>query len=150
ISAEEWYTDAGVFAANRSLEDFERRLKQAAAEGYQGVRASGDASWLPMRDWARFQDYERELHRRVLRAGPSVRILCTYPLDRCQTPECIEVFCNHGSTLLSKSGLWQQHAGQGPGTTSETPLWGALMATLNEPLVELDANGAILRCNPAA
>src|ERR1039458_3496910 len=65
IPAEEWYTDAGVFAANRSLEDFERRLKQAAAEGYQGVRASGDASWLPMRDWARFQDYERELHRRA-------------------------------------------------------------------------------------
>jgi PAS domain S-box-containing protein len=150
VAAEEWYTEGGTFVANRSLEGFAKRWKQAAADGVPGLRVSGDASWLSMRDWDRFQNYEFEVHQQPLSSGPSIRILCTYSLERCQSPELIEVFCRHGSSFVPKSGVWQYHSDLSTDTASGGPLWDALAATLSEPLVELDANGMIQRCNQAA
>jgi PAS domain S-box-containing protein len=150
VATEEWYTEGGTFVANRSIESIEKHLTQAAADRYQGLRVSGDTSWLSMHDWARFQDYELQIQQQPLSSGLPIRILCTYSLERCQSPELIEVFCRHDSSVVPKAGRWLHHANLSTDTASGGPLWDALAATLKETLVELDANGMIQRCNQAA
>ena len=34
--------------------------------------------------------------------------LCTYPIERCSHDHMVQIFSNHGSTLLNRNSEWQR------------------------------------------
>ena len=101
-----WYVEEGVFDSDRVLNGWIEKLNQALANGYDGLRLTGNTFWLEKKDWNDFIDYEKEIDR-VL-GNYQMLALCTYCLDRCNAKEIIDVVVNHQFTLIKKNGKWGQ------------------------------------------
>lgn len=80
------------------------KCNQALAQGYDGLRLTGDALWVGKTAWKDFTDYEATLDNTINKA--SIKAVCTYALDKCQAAEVIDVVKNHGYTLI-KRGDWE-------------------------------------------
>jgi len=61
IPHDEWYLEDGVFDMNRVLAAWARTVDDAVANGYDGVRVSGNTAWLEQHDWEAFAEYERTI-----------------------------------------------------------------------------------------
>lgn len=57
-----WYLKGGVFKRQRVLNAWIDKLNQALDKGYDGLRVTGNTSWLEREDWADFCDYEEEVN----------------------------------------------------------------------------------------
>ena len=101
-----WYVKEGVFDSDRVLNGWVEKLNQALANGYDGLRLSGNTFWLEKEDWNDFVDYEEEVDR-VL-GNYQMIALCTYCLDRCNATEIIDVVVNHQFALIKREGKWEQ------------------------------------------
>jgi PAS domain S-box-containing protein len=101
-----WYVKDGVFNSERVLNGWVEKLNQALANGYDGLRLTGNTFWLEKEDWNDFVDYEEEVDR-VL-GNYQMMALCTYSLDRCNATEIIDVVINHQFALVKKEGKWEQ------------------------------------------
>jgi hypothetical protein len=93
-----WYVKEGVFDSARMLNGWVEKLNQALANGYDGLRLTGNTFWLEKEDWNDFVDYEEEVDR-VL-GNYRMISLCTYSLDRCNAMEIIDVVTNHQFALI--------------------------------------------------
>ena len=102
----QWYVKDGVFDSDRVLNGWVEKLNQALANGYDGLRLTGNTFWLEKEDWNDFFDYEKEVDR-VLDNYQMIA-LCTYCLDKCNAKEIIDVVVNHQFTLIKKDGKWGQ------------------------------------------
>ncbi len=102
----QWYVKEGVFDSNRVLNGWVEKLNQALANGYDGLRLTGNTFWLEKEDWNDFVDYEEEVDR-VL-GNYQMIALCTYCLDRCNAKEIIDVVVNHQFALIKREGKWEQ------------------------------------------
>jgi hypothetical protein len=76
----DWYLDArGELRPTEAvLAAWQREEARALAEGYSGLRISGDASFLRPEDRAAFAGYEARVHDAI--GGMRLKALCTYPL----------------------------------------------------------------------
>ena len=101
-----WYVKEGVFDSERVLNGWVEKLNQALANGYDGLRLTGNTFWLEKEDWNDFVDYEEEVDR-VL-GNYQMVALCTYCLNRCNAKEIIDVVVNHQFTLIKREGKWEQ------------------------------------------
>ncbi len=101
-----WYLKEGVFDSERVLNGWVEKLNQALANGYDGLRLTGNTFWLEKEDWNDFVDYEEEVDR-VL-GNYQMIALCTYCLDRCRATEIIDVVTNHQFALIKREGKWEQ------------------------------------------
>jgi len=100
-----WYVKEGVFDSER-VNGWVEKLNQALANGYDGLRLTGNTFWLEKEDWNDFVDYEEEVDR-VL-GNYQMIALCTYCLDRCNATEIIDVVINHQFALIKREGKWEQ------------------------------------------
>ncbi len=82
------------------------KLDKALADGYDGLRLTGNTFWLEKEDWNNFVDYEKKVDE-VL-GNYQMMALCTYNLDRCNATEVIDVVINHQFALIKKKGKWEQ------------------------------------------
>jgi len=101
-----WYVKEGVFDSERIFNGWVEKLNKALANGYYGLRLTGNTSWLEKEDWNDFIDYEEKIDR-VL-GNYQMIALCTYSLDRCNATEVIDVVTNHQFTLIKRDGRWEQ------------------------------------------
>jgi len=106
ISYSHWYVKEGAFDSDRVLNGWVEKLNKALANGYDGLRLTGNTFWLEKEDWNDFVDYEKEVDR-VL-GNYQMIALCTYNLDRCNATEIIDVVINHQFALIKKNGKWEQ------------------------------------------
>ncbi|HEX8439805.1 MEDS domain-containing protein [Archangium sp.] len=106
INFDDWYTRTGTTDSESTLRGWLDRTGQALANGYSGLRLTGNTSWLEHEHWNDFSEYER----RVNQTFGSQRIigLCSYCLDRCSQTELIDVVRNHEFTLIRRDGAWEQ------------------------------------------
>ena len=102
----QWYVKEGIFDSNRVLNGWVEKLNQALANGYNGLRLTGNTFWLEKEDWNDFVDYEEEVDR-VL-GNYQMIALCTYCLDKCNAKEIIDVVVNHQFALIKREGKWEQ------------------------------------------
>ena len=102
----DWYVKEGVFDSDSVLNGWVEKLNQALANGYDGLRLSGNTFWLEKEDWNDFVNYEEEVDR-VL-GNYQMMSLCTYCLDRCNATEIIDVVVNHQFALIKRDGKWGQ------------------------------------------
>jgi len=93
--------DSGFTKMKQFWVDKER---QALERGFAGLRLAGNTYWLEKREWKDFKQYEEEVDD-IIRNHKMLAI-CPYPLDKCGTPEVIDVVSNHGFALIKRKGLW--------------------------------------------
>jgi PAS domain S-box-containing protein len=101
----EWYNLGAGFQSERVLRGWVDRLETAARRGFDGLRLTGNTSWLEEPDWHGFTEYEATVdaifgqHRMV---G-----ICTYMLSKCSALQIMDVISNHSSALVKRAGKWQ-------------------------------------------
>ena len=106
ISYSHWYVKDGAFDSDRVLNGWVEKLNKAQANGYDGLRLTGNTFWLEKEDWNDFIDYEKKVDRVI--GNYQMIALCTYNLDRCNATEIIDVVVNHQFALIQKQGKWER------------------------------------------
>ncbi len=101
-----WYVKDGIFDSDRVLNGWVEKLNKALANGYDGLRLTGNTFWLEKEDWNDFVDYEKNVDSVI--GNYQMIALCTYNLDRCNATEIIDIVINHQFALIKKKGKWEQ------------------------------------------
>jgi DNA-binding CsgD family transcriptional regulator len=105
IPGREWYLNGGGVDVERITASWHEKLRHALAEGYEGLRVSGNAFWLGSEHWQDFYDYEEELNGFM--AGQPMIALCTYPLAESKPTDLLDVARAHQHTLARRKGVWE-------------------------------------------
>lgn len=100
-----WYVIDGTFDMNRVLRGWVEKHDQALKRGYDGLRLTGNTSWLEKKDWMDFKEYEAAITDVIGRYR--MLALCTYCLDDCNVNEILDVIENHESAIVKRNGKWQ-------------------------------------------
>jgi signal transduction histidine kinase len=106
IPYNEWYIIEGEFDSDRVLNGWVNKLNNSQDNGFDGLRLTGNTSWLEKNDWNNFVDYEEEVDS-ILINYPMIA-MCTYSIDKCNASEIIEVVNNHEFALVKRQGEWTQ------------------------------------------
>jgi signal transduction histidine kinase len=101
----EWYLRGGTFDGDRVLASWIAKQEQALAQGFDGLRLSGNTSWLERSDWQKFTAYEEAVNRVI--GQYRMLALCTYSLKKCAACEIVDVVQNRRFALLKQAGRWQ-------------------------------------------
>jgi signal transduction histidine kinase len=105
VAARDWYLQDGTFDLNRVIAGWNEKLRRASANGYVGVRVTGDTAWLEKKDWKDFCEYEDSLNISI--ANQHLAVLCTYPLAACGAAEILDVVRTHQFALVKRGGSWE-------------------------------------------
>ena len=69
IPHHEWYLGGNAFDSQRVINSWKKKLGEALARGFDGIRVSGNVGWLTERDWKNFLAYERGLSEAITNLG---------------------------------------------------------------------------------
>lgn len=107
LSHDHWYLSSGSFNEAMVLENWITRARYAEAQGFAGIRITGNPFWLQSEEeWAQFGCYEHKVEAAI--TSERVLALCTYPIHRCSEDHMVQIFSTHGSTLLNRNNDWQR------------------------------------------
>ncbi|WP_424362916.1 MEDS domain-containing protein [Methylocystis parvus] len=149
----EWYTPGGGFDGARVSQAWLDKLHPALARGFDGMRLSGDTSWIDETDWESFVHYEERIDL-VIKQHP-VLALCSYPLDLLNARQIFDVVASHEFALTRERGDWTTFRNY-PRYRNEQVLRESeaqLRATIDgasDGIVTCDRTGAIVLANLAA
>ncbi|MEL1134740.1 MEDS domain-containing protein [Desulfitobacterium sp. THU1] len=101
LTHNEWYLKYGNFDGNKVVEGWGKKVKQALDYGYEGIRVSGNTSWLKKRYFRSFMDYEALVEMKI--GSMRMIALCTFQLDQCSLHEVIDVVNNHQFSFIHTS-----------------------------------------------
>jgi two-component system, sensor histidine kinase PdtaS len=105
IDHAEWYLRQGAVRPEELPFTWLARMDEALAEGYRGLRVTGNAAFLEPTEWKSFMDYEEAVHRCF--HGHRIIAVCSYPLRRASATQVLEVIRSHGFAILRRSGQWE-------------------------------------------
>ena len=99
-----WYTSGG-FDSERVLQSWVDRFERARLRGFDGLRLTGNPSWLERQDWHGFMEYEAAVDG----IFGQLRMLgiCTYALSKCDALQIMDVISNHKFGLVKRGGKWE-------------------------------------------
>ncbi|HWR25727.1 MAG TPA: PAS domain S-box protein, partial [Methanosarcina sp.] len=100
------HVSEGVSNSESILNCWLEKLDKALANGYDGLRLTESTFWLEKKDLNDFTDYAERLDSII--GNYQMMALCTYPLDRCNANEIIEVVINHQFALIKREGKWER------------------------------------------
>lgn len=104
IDYNNWYLKSGKFDLNELMKKWAEKEKQAQQRGLNGIRASGDVSWLQKKDWEKWIVYEEKLDKTLPKSGMTV--LCTYPLRNHDVVEMFILSNHHRLSFSNKNRHW--------------------------------------------
>lgn len=105
LGFDQWYTRGGAFDAERVTQGWQDKLDDALRRGFDGLRLTGNTSWLTKDDWADFRSYEEHVGR-ILKSK-RILALCGYCLDKCDAAEILDVVARHEFALIRRGGEWE-------------------------------------------
>ena len=105
LKGTEWYLNGGEFNLQRIRAGWDERLGAALAQGYEGMRISGNAFWLQTNHWKQFCDYEHEINRSCV--GQKLIALCTYSLRASTAGDMLDVARAHQCSIARRNGEWE-------------------------------------------
>jgi hypothetical protein len=111
----EWYGDPASLNAEAIIARWHEKEDQALAEGFRGLRVTGNTSFLPREQWDHFMDYEKKLHEAVQRRR--IVVCCSYHRLSCEPVDMLDVAHNHHAALDLSQDSWQVYQ-----QTPSTPL----------------------------
>lgn len=112
---DEWYLENGSFSSIRVLDNWNTLLEAASLDGLDGLRVTGNTSWVHEGLRESFMEYERSVH--CLMRGRRMLALCTYPHSSLGSIDIAETVSSHATALMKKDGRW--HAVTRAGNLSE-------------------------------
>jgi len=101
----EWYTKDGKFSDNEAWQYLLEKENLAIERGFDGLRVSGNVSWLEHRDWENLIGYESLVDNII--EGHRIVAVCSYLLDKWGTAELTDIITNHRFVLIRRAGQWQ-------------------------------------------
>lgn len=103
--AEPWDVREDEFNLERITAKWSEELAAAESRGFEGLRISGNASWLEAGHWSPFCEYDQEMDRTV--AGRKIIVLCTHSLSAKREVDFDEIVRGHHFTLYCRNGSWE-------------------------------------------
>jgi hypothetical protein len=107
----EWYTAAEGLTSRQVAALWLDEERRALAEGYAGLRITGNASFVTPETWPDFMDYEEVVHKAFY--GRRIVSLCSYHLQRCGPAHVRDVVRRHSCALDRPDEGWQIVTGYG-------------------------------------
>lgn len=104
IDHHDWYKATGKTDPDATLRGWVEREERARADGFAGLRLTGNTYWVERSDWNGFVDYEARVSKTF--QGRHIIGLCSYCLDRCQPHDILDVVANHQFALTRRGGDW--------------------------------------------
>jgi PAS domain S-box-containing protein len=101
----DWYLKGGAFIAERVIEGWNKKLAEALAKGFTGLRANGNEAWLTEENRKDFLQYEKTLDKEL--ADQRIILLCSYPLADTGAAEIFDVVRTHQFALVRRRGNWE-------------------------------------------
>lgn len=103
-----WYLPSGrKFDMQIVLDNWKYRVHRAEADGFDGIRITGNPVWLQNEeDWIQFARFEEIVHERI--KSEKVVALCTYPVWICQGHNVRRTLASHTAALLSNNDQWRR------------------------------------------
>lgn len=145
LSHNEFYLDKeGGFCPERVTRQWRDLLDTALTEGYEGLRVSGDSSWIDRALWDSFCAYERSLHVSI--DHERILVVCCYPRQRLSVTDSIDVLSSHQCVLVRRGQGWETVR---CGIRREER-WEALFDGISEGALVTDEKGQIMAANRAA
>ena len=146
------FSEGSVFSPERVLHSWVEKEQQARRLGFDGLRVSGDTSWLGVlfqdekpiiwnhEIWSTLARYENRVGQLMQNgSGPldphlHMLALCTYDLEQCSPAEIIEATTNHELTLIradencreADQCLETQNPAPGSNAARPAPAWRAI------------------------
>jgi two-component system, sensor histidine kinase PdtaS len=105
LDFEHWYASSGKLKELDVVKLWLKEEERALAEGYSGLRITGNTSFLTPDDWPAFMEYEQAMTAHF--NGRRIIALCSYPLTRCTDHQAGEVMQTHSCTFERSDIDWQ-------------------------------------------
>jgi PAS domain S-box-containing protein len=104
MSYKDIYLENNKVKVNKLIDTWINLYDNALSEGYEGLRISGDESWVETSQWSEFIKYEKELDSIISKY--KVIALCTYSLSNCRASDVIDIIQSHQSMLVRRDLEW--------------------------------------------
>jgi len=119
LSSEYDHLVDGRFVIDPMIDMLEDAVRQALADGYTGLFATGDMTWEfgPDKDFSKLLDYEWRLEQ-VFRKQPALSDICQYHRDLIPAQAVRDGLVSHGTTFINAT-LTQLNPHYVLGTASE-------------------------------
>lgn len=105
LSHAEWYLKDNTFVPDIVINGWYQKLGKSLNNGFDGMRVSGNESWLERDVWKNFLDYERTLNNSL--KDQRMIVLCTYPLAKCDAHAVFDVSQVHEIAVTRRKGNWE-------------------------------------------
>ena len=101
----DWYGKSDSLDGAKVAQMWLEEEKRALADGYIGLRITGNTSFVQPADWSAFMEYEQRIDE--LFASRRIVTLCSYRLDRRAASDVLDVVRRHSCTLDRPDEGWQ-------------------------------------------
>jgi hypothetical protein len=101
----DWYAEAGRLKGTEVVELWLEAEQRALAQGYSGLRITGNVTFLSSDTWPAFMEYEEAVDKAF--HGRRIVTLCSYRLGECGASEILDVVHRHSCTLERPDEGWQ-------------------------------------------
>jgi hypothetical protein len=104
LDAIEWHGGPGSSSAEGMIQRWIQEEERALASGFEGLRITGNTSFVPRHHWDRLMEYERLLHGSL--HGRRIIACCSYARQDCRPVDVLEVVHHHDAALNRSEGRW--------------------------------------------
>jgi hypothetical protein len=105
VDHDKWYADAAGLKGNDVVQLWLDEEQRALAEGYAGLRITGNMTFLDQQSWESFMQYERAVSPSFY--GRRIVALCSYSLENFSARQMVEVMRNHDCAFDRPDLSWQ-------------------------------------------
>jgi len=139
-----------IYDSEKVINERVEKLNHALKSGYRGLRLSENFSWVEKKDWGYFVDYMRKMSDVIYKYRMTA--LDSYFIDRCNTPEVIEIVSSHQFSLIKKEGKWEKTDNSRWRKTEEAAIratqdWKHTFDAVPDLISIIDTNYRIVRAN---
>jgi signal transduction histidine kinase len=105
VGHEDWFLGGKTFDPYKVADRFRKKLNEALARGYAGMRVNGSPAWLHNAGPKELRKFEAELDKLF----PNERTIasCTYPLATIGADEIFDVVRTHQFAIARRQGEWE-------------------------------------------
>lgn len=105
VGHRDWFLNGDAFDPDRVADQFNKKLHEALARGYAGMRVNGSPAWLVDAGQKELRKFEAQLDQLF----PEERTIasCTYPLSTIGGDEVFDVVRSHRFAIARRQGEWE-------------------------------------------
>lgn len=101
----DYYLKDGVFSAFNMIDWWLKKEKEVLSRGFSGLRAAGDGTDLFNAYAFKMNLYEKEINDNIKKTR--IKAVCTYSLDRIDTPNILNIIDYHHFTIVNRNSGWE-------------------------------------------